>query len=281
MILITGASGNVGKEVVQVLGSRQVAFRVGARKPDSAPACTGGDTVRFDFLDVRTYGPAVDGCDTVFLLRPPAIANTKQTLNRFLDVARRSGVDQVVFVSVAGAASNPLVPHHAVEQHLRAGPTGWTVLRPGFFAQNLGDAYRNDIRYDNRIFVPAGAGRIAFIDVRDLAEVAVSALTNPAAHRGQMYTLTGAHALSFKQVAHILSTELARTIQYQPASIPRYMAHLARRGMPLTQILVQTILHVGLSFGQAQAISASLEDLLGHPPRTMHDYVRDHREVWR
>lgn len=281
MILVTGASGNVGKEVVRVLGSRQVAFRVGARKPATAPACAGVDTVRFDFLDARTYGPAVDGCDAVFLLRPPAIANTRQTLNRFLDVARTSGVNQVVFVSVAGAATNPLVPHHAVEQHLRAGPAGWTLLRPGFFAQNVGDAYRNDIRYDDRIFVPAGAGRVAFIDVRDLAEVAVSALTNPAAHRGQTYTLTGSQALSFKQVAHILSDELARTIQYQPASIPRYMAHLVRRGMPLTQILVQTILHVGLRFGQAQAISPSLATLVGHRPRTMHDYVRDHRGLWR
>lgn len=281
MILVTGASENVGKEVMRTLGSRQIAFRVGARKPAKAPACAGVDTVRFDFRDVRTYGPAVDGCTAVFLLCPSAIFNTRQTLNHFLDVARTSGVSHVVFVSVAGAATNPLMPHHAVEQHLRAGPAGWTVLRPGFFAQHVGDAYRNDIRHDNRIFVPAGAGRIAFIDVRDLAEVAVSALTNPLAHCGQTYTLTGSQALSFKQVAHILSDELAYTIHYQPASISVYMAHLVRKGMPLRQILVQTMLHVGLRFGQAQAVTETLATLAGHRPRTMHDYVHDHRGVWR
>jgi uncharacterized protein YbjT (DUF2867 family) len=197
-----------------------------------------------------------------------------------LDVARTHGVSQVVFVSVAGAADNPLVPHYAVEQHLRSGPEGWTILRPGFFAQNLGDAYRDDIRNDNRIFVPAGAGRVAFVDLRDVAEVAVNALTDPATHRGQTYTLTGPEALAFTAIARILSDALAHTIHYQAASIPAYLFHLVRRGLPPTQILIQTILHVGLRFGQAQAVSESLANLLGHWPCTLRDYVRDHRDVW-
>lgn len=165
----------------------------------------------------------------MFLLRPPAIANTKQTLNVFLDVARSQGVSQVVFISVAGAGDNPLVPHHTVERHLRAGPAGWTILRPGFFAQNIGDAYRQDIVNDDRIFLPAGSGRVAFLDVRDLAEVAANALINPADYRGQTYTLTGLEAYSFTEVAGILSQELSgsedRTIRYQPASILAYLVH--------------------------------------------------------
>jgi NAD(P)H-binding len=176
-ILVTGGSGNVGKEVVYQLKSRQISFQVGVRNPANANAIEGVETVQFDFLDPSTYAPAVIGGDAVFLLRPPAIANTKQTLNVFLDVAWVSGVSQVVFISVAGAGENQIVPHHAVEQHLRSGPAGWTILRPGFFAQNIGDAYRQDIVNDNRIFLPAGSGRVAFIDVRDLAEVAVNALT--------------------------------------------------------------------------------------------------------
>ena len=218
MILVTGASGNVGKEVVSCLERRQIAFRVGARKPATAPSRVGIDAVRFDFLDSGTCSSAVARCDAVFLLRPPAISNTKRTLNVFLDVARTHAVSQVVFISVAGAADNPLVPHYAVEQHLRSGPEGWTILRPGFFAQNLGDAYRDDIRRDNRIFVPAGAGRVAFVDVRDVAEVAVNALTDPATHCGRTYTLTGSEALAFTEIARILSDALAHTIRYQPAS---------------------------------------------------------------
>ena len=257
-ILVTGASGNVGREVVAQLQNRQVPFQIGDRQSTTANTGEGVKTVRFDFLDPSTYAPAVVGCDAVFLLRPPAIANTKQTLNVFLDVARSQGVSQVVFISVAGAGDNPLVPHHAVEQHLRAEPSGWTILRPGFFAQNIGDAYRQDIVADERIFLPAGSGRVAFLDVRDLAEVAVNALIDSVSYRDRKYTLTGAQAYSFAEVASILSQELAdgnRTIQYQPASILAYWVHLFGRGMPPAQILIQTILHVGLRFGQGGRVA--------------------------
>jgi uncharacterized protein YbjT (DUF2867 family) len=283
-ILVTGGSGNVGKEVVKHLQNRHIPFQVGNRNPTNANPIEGVKLVKFDFRDSSTYAPAIADCNTVFLMRPPAIANTKQTLNVFLDVARAAGVAQVVFISVAGAGDNPIVPHHAVEQHLRLGPGGWTILRPGFFAQNIGDAYRQDIVSDNRIFLPAGSSRVAFIDVRDLAEVAVNALTNFSQYCGQTYTLTGSEAISFAEVAMMLSQELSgsqqRTIQYQPASILGYMWHLSQQGLPPAQVLVQTILHVGLRFGQAEAVTTVLADLLGHQPLTVRDYIRANRSLW-
>lgn len=280
MILVTGSTGNVGSAVVRSLRDRHVGFRIGARKPDTIRPLDDVEVATFDFLEPSTFRSAVRGCDAVFLLRPPAVSDTRTTLNPFIDVARDEGVRQVVFVSVAGAADNPLVPHHAVEQHLRRGPEGWTIVRPGFFAQNFGDAYRNDIVLDKRIFVPAGAGRAAFVDVRDVAQVAVDALIAPESHKGQAYTLTGPEALSFADAAGILSNEISRTILYQPASIPSYFFHLRRRGLPFGQVLVQTILHVGLRFGQAETVDRTLERLLGHRPRTLQEYVRDHRGLW-
>jgi uncharacterized protein YbjT (DUF2867 family) len=279
MIFVTGASGNVGAAVVEGLRRRQVPFRVGARNPGRVEQ-TGGEVVRFDFLDASTYRAAVQGCRAVFLLRPPAVANTRKTLNPFLDVARAEGIQQVVFISVAGAADNPVVPHHAVEQHLMQNGGGWTILRPGFFAQNLGDAYQQDIVEDDRLFVPAGKGLVAFIDGRDIAEVAVSALVEPDQHEGQIYTLTGSEAISFDQVAALLSKELGRTVVYKPASIPTYSWHLRRRRMPIAQIIVQTILHVGLRYGQAEAVDDTLPRLLEHPPHSMRDYIHDHRSLW-
>lgn len=280
LILVTGSTGNVGSAVISCLRDRHIWFRIGARKPNTIRPLDDAEVVAFDFLEPSTFRSAVRGCDAVFLLRPPAISDTRATLNPFLDVARDEGVRQVVFVSVASAADNPLVPHHAVEQHLRRGPAGWTIVRPGFFAQNLGDAYRDDIVHDKRLFVPAGAGRAAFVDVRDVAQVAVDALVAPGSHQGQAYTLTGPEALSFSDAAGILSSELSETIRYQPASIPAYFLHLRRRGLPFGQVLVQTILHVGLRFGQAATVDQTLERLLGHRPRTLQEYVRDHRSLW-
>ena len=279
-ILVTGATGNVGREVVAGLQAADAQFRIGDRRSAGAKPIANGAVVAFDFLDPATFRPAVAGCAAVFLLRPPAISDTRDTLNRFIDVARDVGVDQIVFVSVAGAGSNPIVPHHAVEQRLRSGPLDWTILRPGFFAQNLESAYRGDIRNHDRIYVPAGRGRVAFIDTQDLAAVAVLALQEPRLHAGQVYTLTGATALSFEQVAALLSKELGRTICYEPAGAVDYVRHLIGGEMPLAQALVQTVLHLGLRFGQAEAVDPTLGHLLGRAPRSMAQYIRDRRSVW-
>lgn len=280
MIFVTGATGNVGSEVARELVKQKLDFRIGVRGNMLEPIETKSSTVQFDFLDPTTFAQAVKGCTAVFLLRPPAISNTKRTLNVFVDVARQSGVKQIVFVSVAGAEHNPLLPHYAVEQHLIIGPADWTILRPGFFVQNLGGPYREDICQDNRIYLPAGQARVAFIDARDIAAVAASALSMPDEHCTKSYTLTGPRALSFTDLAAILSRAIGRHIAYQPASLLGYISHLRGRGMPVMQIAVQTILHVGLRFGQAQSVDLTLGHLLNRKPYSVEDYVRDHHSLW-
>ncbi|PSN16186.1 NAD(P)-dependent oxidoreductase [filamentous cyanobacterium CCT1] len=275
MIFVTGAGGNVGRSLVEQLQQRGVAHRIGVRTVRGQ-----ANAVPFDFLKAETYGPAIADCTALFLLRPPAIANTKQTLNIFIDAARGAGVKQIVFVSVAGAENKPWVPHHAVEQHLMQGSVGWTILRPGFFAQNLGDAYRDDILQSDRIYVPAGAGRVAFIGARDIAAVAIEALLHPADHSGQCYTLTGLEAITFEQVANILTAELGRPIRYEAASLLGYARHLRRQELPWMQILVQTVLHRGLRVGEAEAVTDAVPMLLGRPALSMAQYVHDHRELW-
>lgn len=278
-ILVIGASGNVGREVVRLLRERAVPVRVTTRL-GGAPEASGLESVPFDFADPRTFAAAARGCGAVFLLRPPAVSDTRKTLNPFIDDARREGVEQIVFLSVAGAQKNPLVPHHAVEEHLMSARGPWTLLRPGFFAQNLGEHYRRDIARDDRLFVPAGRGKVAFVDVRDIAEVAAAALVAPGEHDGKAYTLTGPEAVSFEEAARILSQALHRPIRYVSANVAAYAVHLRRASAGLAQVAVQTALHVGLRFGQAEAVDPTLGVLLGRAPRTLRDYVRDHAHLW-
>ena len=103
---------------------------------------------------------------------------------------------------------------------------------------------------------------------------------NIEAHRSTGYTLTGAVAVDFREVAEVLTSELGRPIRYQPASVLAYMRHLKGQGLPSPQVLVQTILHTGLRHGQAQRVDPTLAALLGHPPRTLQRYVHDHRATW-
>ena len=258
-------------------------MRAGDRRPERSAALFGPDvpTVRLDFDDPATFAPAATGCRAVFLMRPPAISNVSSTLIPFVAEARRVGVRHVVFLSVAGAGSNPLVPHHAVERYLVAQAGDWTLLRPGFFAQNLGDAYRRDIAEDDRVYLPAGSGRVAFIDVADVAEIAALVLATPADHCRLAYELTGSAAVPFSDVADLLTRALGRTIRYIPASILGYARHLHRRAAPAAQILVQTVLHVAVRWGQAATIDPTLARLLGRPPRTIADYIRDHTTLWQ
>ena len=280
-VLVTGASGNVGGAVVRSLIAAGIPVRAAGTTPAALERMFPGvDVVHLDFHTPSTFGPALHGVGGVFLLRPPRIATVGPTLNALVDVAEQVGVDHVVFSSVTGADTNKVVPHHRVETHLQASGLSWTILRPGFFAQNLADAYRSDIIGDDRIYLPAGRGRAAFIDVRDLGDVAATVFANPGAHRSAGYTLTGSQAVDFEEVAAVLTRELGRPIRYQPAGVLAYMRHLEGQGLPAAQVLVQTILHTGLRRGQAQRVDPTLAALLGHPPRTLAQYVYDHRTTW-
>jgi len=191
-----------------------------------------------------------------------------------------SGVNHVVFLSVVGADRNPVVPHHRVERHLtRHGPPA-TLLRPSFFTQNLGDAYRRDLVEDDRLYVPAGDGRVAWVDVRDVAELAALAFADPAGHAGRGYTLTGPEAVGFEHAATLLTAALGRPIRYEPAELRPYVGHLRRRGLPAAQVAVQTLIHANLRSGRGAGTDPTLERLLGRRPRTLADYVRDHAALW-
>lgn len=282
-VLVTTAHGNVGREVVRQCRARGLQVRAAqTRALPSGPQDGAEECVRFDFLDRSTWPAALDGCDALFLVRPPPLGNMAETLCPFVDAAYARGVRQIVFLSVAGAERMKWVPHRQVELHLEQTGRAWTILRPGFFAQNLKDAYRQDIAEDDRIYVPAGRGRVAFVDAADIGAVAAHVLAKGHEFFGRSLTLTGAESLDFEQVAALLSGALGRTIRYEPASIAGYAFHLrTRRGMPWMQVAVQTILHVGLRRGDAEQIDPTVERLLARPPRRLAEFIREHAALWQ
>ncbi|HET6531949.1 MAG TPA: SDR family oxidoreductase [Actinoplanes sp.] len=280
-VLVTGATGNVGGATARALIDLGRPVRVaGTDVAALRRRFPGAEAVALDFTDPGTFEPATRGAGGLFLVRPPAVSRVGPTLNALVDAAARNGVRHVTFASVTGADTNRIVPHHRVETHLRGAGLPWTILRPGFFAQNLADAYRTDILDDDRIYLPAGSGRAAFIDTRDIGDVAATVFADPDAHRGAGYTLTGPQAFDFATVATLLTGVLGRPIRYQPATVAGYLRHLRRRGAPVTQALVQTVLHTGLRRGPAGRVDPTLPRLLGRPARTLEQYVHEHRETW-
>lgn len=280
-VLVTGATGNVGRAVVSELTALGVPFIAASSDIPRAHRVLGGDieTRTLDFERPETFAPAVSGIAGVFLLRPPAVGNVADTLNVLVDRAVEAGVRHVTFLSVDGADRQRWVPHYKVERHLVGAGIGYTLLRPGFFAQNLGDAYLDDLRERSEIVVPAGNGKVAFVDVRDVAVLAARSFVD-AAYRDVALSLTGPEAVSFHDVAEVLSSELGRPVRYRPSTMLGYAVHVRRQGAPWGQAAIQTLLHVGLRFGQAERVDPTLEAHLGARPRTIEDYVRDHRDLW-
>lgn len=281
-VLVTGATGNIGSAVAESLIARGVPVRlVGTRPAVLQEKFPGAEVAKLDFFDPTTFELAIADATALFLVRPPAIAQVRATVNAFASTAVARRVRHIVFASVAGVERNRLIPHHRIETHLQTLETGWTFLRPGFFSQNLAEAYQLDICEDDRLYLPAGAGRVAFIDTRDIGEAAANILASPAEHDGSSYHVTGPAAVDLSEVAMLLSQELQRPIRYQPASVVGYMRHLLfRHRLPFPQALVQTVLHAGLRRGAAESVVPTLGELLGRPPRSLADFIHDYRAVW-
>lgn len=178
-VLVTGATGTVGRDVARGLAEAGEAVRCattshGHRGSPDLP----GESVAFDFTDPSTYGPALAGVDRIFLVRPPAISNVARDIRPFVLAAARRPIRLVVFLSLMGV--NRVMPHWRIEQDLGAAGLPATMLRPAFFTQNLATAYRADIAEHDRIRLPAGSGRTSFVDTLDVARAAVVALRDPA-----------------------------------------------------------------------------------------------------
>lgn len=280
-ILITGASGNVGAPLVNLLAAAGLPVRA-AFPPTAMRNCSplpGVTPVALDFTDPASFGPALTGVRRLFLMRPPALADTRRFINPFIDAAQAAGVERIVFLSLLGAERNPIVPHRQVEDYLQSSGLPWIFLRPSFFMQNLSGPHRADIKERGEILVPAGGGATSFIDARDIAAVAALTLTEDG-HTGHAYPLTGAEALDYHAVSAIFSAELGRPVVYRRPSIPRFIARMRRQGFDWPFILVMVAIYTTARVGLAGGVTPDTARLLGRAPISMSQFVHDHRACW-
>ncbi len=282
MILVTGAPGNVGTEVVRFLQKADAEFRIGAFNVESAREVFGDDIeiVRFDFTQPETFRDAFADVTRLFLVRPPALSNVDRDIAPAVWAAVGAGVEQIVFLSIQGVENNPIVPHHKIEQLVLKTGVIYTFLRASFFMQNLTTTHRDEIRERNEIAVPVGNAKTSFIDARDIAAVACRALTE-GGHANQKYTLTGSEALDYDEVADKLSVVLDRSIQYRRPSVFRFIRDQSREGRKFAQVLVMTALYTITRFGNARDVTGDVAQILDRQPITFAEFAHDHADVWR
>jgi uncharacterized protein YbjT (DUF2867 family) len=206
-VFVTGATGIVGRGVVDALLKKGVRVIAGVRDPGSAENLPVGVEARtFNFgASAKALEDVLEGADRLFLMRPPRIADVQSHLFPVLDAANRRRIRQTVFLSLQGVQQNRATPHHAVEEYMRQVDTPYTFLRPNFFMQNLSTTYATEVRERGVVYVPAGRSFTAFIDARDIGRVAATTFTE-SGHTRKAYTLSGEQSLSYRDVARARPT---------------------------------------------------------------------------
>jgi len=283
MILVTGASGNVGTALVGQLRAAGVPFRAGYHSPAKAreAASRGIDAVTLEMSDSDSVRAALPGVSKVFLLGAMGPAQTANESN-VVEAAVSTGVSHVVKQSL-WRADEELTPiarlHRPVERLLETSPLSWTFLRANFYLQSFSTNWAATIRSGDFFASPLIRGPIAFVDAEDIARVAFRALTEDG-HAGKAYALTGPEALTYPETAAVLSEVLKRRIEYRGMSNGAALSALTGAGMSAfhAEALVE-VCNVYLDDG-AETVTSTVKEVTGQEPRSFREFVAAHRHCF-
>lgn len=281
MILVMGASGKVGREVVKGLMARGARFRAGYRSSQKAAEArqSGIETAVLDYAEAATVRAALNGIERAFLVTSPSPELTELEGN-VVQAALTAGVSQIVKLSVWGAdrAETWLGRlHHSVEERIKSSGLAYTFLRPNSFMQNLlGQA--QSIRSQGAFYLPGGDARVSDIDVRDIGRAAAAVLTT-GGHRNKAYELSGPQALSYVERAEILTSVLGRTVRFIAPPDAEWKQAVLGIGMPewLADALID--FQHAAQRGALERITPAVQELTGRAPVSFRQFIEDHAGV--
>ncbi len=264
--LVLGGTGKTGRRVADRLRARDLPVRIGSRSGEP----------RFDWEDRSTWSPALDGAGAVYLSYYPdiAIPGAVDTVGAFAELAVRSGVRRIALLSGRGEPEA-----ERAEQAVYDTGAELTVLRSTWFMQNFSEDYMLDHVLSGEIRLPGGDVPTPFLDVDDLADVAVAALTDDR-HVGRLYELTGPHSLTFDDVAAILSAASGRTVRYVPVTLEQHADELRGHDVPEDVVELLTYLFDEVVDGRNAATTDGVREALGREPRDFASYAAAAAGVW-
>lgn len=283
MLLVTGATGTTGMEVLKALKARGAEARALVRDETKAHHLRdlGFEPVTGDLGDPRTLGPALEEVERAYLVSPmgPMQAEFEQA---FLETAKDAGVKHIVKLSVIGAS--PEAPlrfartHAKVEQALRESGVAWTLLRPTSFMQNTLSWGARVL--DGTFYSPVPDAAFSLVDARDVAEVAAVALTDEG-HEGKAYGLSGPEAVSYRDQAKRVFAAAGREITVEEIPVESLKRELVRAGVPPWNAEGLSEQFQAYKSGGLQMVTSGVKDALGRDPRTIDEFAKDHVEAFK
>ena len=279
-ILVTGATGTIGSFVVKGLKHIKVDFVAMVRSEEKAKALNKKhiETVIGDLEDVKSLEKALDGIDKVFLLSATSPDSPKQQGN-LVKAAKEKGVKHIVKISARGTAADAefnIGRWHAVtEAEIKESGISYTFLHCHSFLQNLFFEV-GTIKEQDAIFSSMGNGKIGMVDARDIAAVAIYALTVKG-HENKTYLLTGPKAVSYDDVAKSLTKHLGREIKYIPVELEASRKEMIKSGMPEWLADDLTTINKSYSEDKGSDLSGDVEKVIGQKPISLEEFIQDYK----
>ncbi len=283
MILITGATGTNGQELIRQLSKMGQKLRALVRDPAKADEIKGPNVelVPGDFDHPETLDAALKGVEKAFLLSPVDQRLGKWSRN-FIEAAKRAGLKHLVKFSGMGSevtsAAELLRMHAETDVVLRGSGVPFTILQPNSFFQNM--LYSaGTIKSQGKFYLPFKNAPQSLVDVRDINAVAAKVLTS-SGHEGQTYTITGPAAITFKQVAATMAAVLGRVVEYVDVPPSAAADSMRQMGMRAWDVTALTDLYAYFASGAAATVTDTVPRLLGRPAISFEQFVKDHRAAF-
>jgi uncharacterized protein YbjT (DUF2867 family) len=283
MILVTGATGNTGPQVVQALRARGARVRAFVRDAEKARQLFGDDVELAvgDFADSSSVRAALVGVDAMLLSGADDPRRVDWETNA-IDAAAAAAVRRIVKLSTIGAAPGAPVAfwdwHGRIEEHLKASEVPAVILQSSFYMSNL-LAAAEQVAGEGRLYAPAGEARVAMIDPRDVGAVAAAALTG-AGEDGQTYVITGPETITWGQIAAELSSATGREVEFVDVPDKGGRQGLIAAGLP--EFVAEQLVAVfrQLRQGDGEQVTDGVYALTGRRPRSFADFTRDHAQLF-
>jgi len=286
-ILVTGATGTVGSELVKQLTSPLFSPSSGIRIRAAVHSQNKVDQFRqnnrtveiviMDFNKRETVAEALNGIDELFWLTLPRPDVTEEIPSNLIREAKKNGVKQIVKLSVFQSVGTIGRLHRHEEKIIEESGISYTLLRASAFMQNFINFFGQTIKNENAFYLPAGNGKVSFVDVRDIAALAVKLLTeNGIRHENTAFGVTGREALSYGQAAEILSKVIGKKISY--IDIPQEEARKSMKAAGMEDWLIADIMEFCniIRGGNASQTTDTVEQVLGRKATSFEQFVRDH-----
>jgi len=281
-ILIIGATGSIGLEVAQRLVAEKQPVRIAVRNPDKAESLNlnGSEVVHFEYQKPETFFNAFKSVSKIVLVSPPSFLRIHDDVIHAVNVAKDSGVKLIVNISAMGIDKDENEPMRLIEKHIQKSGLNYVLLRPSCFMQNFTNLFRDFIKEDNEISAPAEDAKSSFVDIRDVADVAVRVLMDDNFNK-QIFTLTGKQSFNLHVIAYLFSEELKREIIYSKISEDFFKKTLLSAGWPIITIEGTLELCNYIKGNSNSKISDDIEKILNREPIKFEQFIKDNSDIWK